>query len=194
MNLHLSTHSVADWESVIQEVFDSTLRRTSVKLGGQGRMVAIDEGMSGKRNKHSGRVMRGQWVVGGIDGTTGDTFLVPVAVRNRRTLIAVVRQWIRPGTTVITDNWATYQTLADYDFHHLTVNHSKNCVYPNRGAHTNTIERHWGKACTSIPKYGRRGDHFVEYPVEHMFKMKYPQLERLHSFFTEAAAMYPPKH
>lgn len=51
LNLHLSTHSVADWESVIQEVFDSTLRRTSVKLGGQGRMVAIDEGMSGKRKK-----------------------------------------------------------------------------------------------------------------------------------------------
>lgn len=82
-------------------MFESTLRRTSVKLG---RVVEVDAAKFGKHKNNKGYVIKGQWLVGGIDRTTGDTFLVSVAVRNRRTLIVVARKWIRPGITVTTDN------------------------------------------------------------------------------------------
>lgn len=118
---------MVDWASFIRDVFEFALRRTSVILRGLGRVVEIDEAKFGKRKNNNGRVIKEQWVVGGIDRITGDTFLVAVAVRNRRTLIAVVRKWIRSVATVVTDNWASYRTLSEYDFHHLSVNHSKNC-------------------------------------------------------------------
>ena len=39
-----------------------------------------------------------QWIFGGIDTTTKKCFLVPVAQRDRVTLIPIVQQFILPGT------------------------------------------------------------------------------------------------
>jgi hypothetical protein len=45
--------------------------------------------------------VKGQWMFGGVQRQSGKTFLVPVPDRTAGTLMAVISDWIEPGTTVI---------------------------------------------------------------------------------------------
>lgn len=154
INLHLSTRSVVDWASFFQNVFESEPCCTSMKLNSHGRVIEVLEAKLGKGKNSKGYAIKGQWVVVGIDWTKGDTVVVSVAVRNRQTLIVVVWKWVQPGTIVITDNWTVYQTLTIYDFHHLTVNHSKTFVDTNCGAHIYNWTPLVRGLCQIAPVYG----------------------------------------
>jgi hypothetical protein len=47
-------------------------------MGGEGKVVEIDESKFRKRKYHRGHYVKGQWVFGGIERGTGRTFLVAV--------------------------------------------------------------------------------------------------------------------
>ena len=63
----------------------------------------------GKYNK--GRKKVGVWVFGGVERGTKRCFLVPVPNRTRPTLLAIIKEWILPGTTIISDEWGAYKCL-----------------------------------------------------------------------------------
>ena len=80
--------------------------------------------------------------------------------------MAIIRDWIEPGTTVISDNWAAYRNLESEGFTHRTVNHSIHFVDPDTGAHTNTIESTWRAVKVFLGQYNRREDygyHLAQY-------------------------------
>jgi transposase-like protein len=82
-------------------------------------------------------------VFGGVEREPGETFLVPVPDRTADTLMTIIRDWIEPGTTVISDSWAAYRDVGAQGYTHRTVNHSIQFVNIHTGAHTNTIEGTW---------------------------------------------------
>jgi hypothetical protein len=53
-----------------------------------------------------------------------------------------MKQWIHPGTTIISDYWAFYSTVFE-GYQHKTANHSITFVDSITGAHTNTTESTW---------------------------------------------------
>ncbi|XP_046663007.1 uncharacterized protein LOC124355897 [Homalodisca vitripennis] len=169
----VSSNCVVDWYSFCREVYFHHISTTSKKIGGPLTVVEIDEAKFGKRKYNRGRNIQGQWVFGGIERQSRESFLVPVDQRDRDTLLDIIQQWVLPGTTIVSDCWRAYNCLGDEGFRHLTVNHSINFVDPNTGAHTNTIERHWREVRANIPRYGVRTDHFVGYLAEFLFKTKY---------------------
>jgi transposase-like protein len=120
-NLDVSNRTVVDWFSFVREVYLDHLLSTSVRLGGPGKIVEIDEAKFGKRKYNRGRRVKGNWVLGGIQRDTRQSFLVRVQDRTRRTLIREIRRAILPGTTIITDCWKSYSDLVNYGFTHLTV-------------------------------------------------------------------------
>ena len=63
-----------------------------------------------------------------------------------QTLLPIIRDYIRPGSTVCSDLSKAYNTLSDEGYEHLTVNHSLNFVDPETGAHTQKVERMWKDA------------------------------------------------
>lgn len=75
------------------------------KIGGPGKTVEIDESKFGRRKYHRGHRVEGQWVFGGIERESGRCFLVPVEDRSAETLVGVIKEWILPGTTIISDCW-----------------------------------------------------------------------------------------
>ena len=98
--------------------------------------------------------MDGIWVFGGIERESKECFFKCVADRAADTLIAIIKEYILPGTTVISDCWKAYSSLNNEGFSHLIVNHSVNFVDPATGAHTNTLENIWRALKKSLPKHG----------------------------------------
>ena len=52
------------------------------------------------------------YVLGGFECETKRIFIVSVANRNRETLLAAIKKWILPGTTVVSDRWEAYSNLS----------------------------------------------------------------------------------
>ncbi|GFV21207.1 DDE_Tnp_IS1595 domain-containing protein [Trichonephila clavipes] len=68
----------------------------------------------------------GQWVFGGVERGTRKMFLVAVHNRTKETLMGLIQEWIKPGTTIYSDCWKSYATLGQ---HILAYNHSQHSGY-----------------------------------------------------------------
>jgi transposase-like protein len=116
------------------------LAGSSQKIGGPNKIVEIDESKNGQRKYNRGHPFQGQCVFGGVERGSGRTFLVPVPDRTADTLTSIIREWVKPGMTVISDCWGASCDLDSLGYTHRTVNHSLYFVDPDTGDHTNTIE------------------------------------------------------
>ncbi len=166
----------------------------SVKLGGPGVIVEIDESKFGKRKYHRGHHVEGQWVFGGYERGTGRTFMVPVEDRSTDTLLPVIKEWILPGTTIYSDCWRAYNCLDTEGFQHLTVNHSLHFKDPETGTHTNAIESSWRAAKIITTSSSRRKAHIPGNLARYMFNKRCQQLnlDRTEEFFRLAGKLYNP--
>ncbi|CAI6355836.1 unnamed protein product [Macrosiphum euphorbiae] len=140
-----------------------------VKLGGCGRTVEIDESKFGRRKHHRGHRVEGQWVFGGYERETGNCFMIPVENRTAETLLVIIKDWIKPGTTIISDCWRAYNTLNNEGYQHLTVNHSLHFKDPETGVHSNTIESSWRHSKASMSNYCRKKAFYAGYLAKFMF-------------------------
>lgn len=150
-------------------------------LGGEGKIVEIDESKFGRRKFNKGHRVEGQWVFGGLERGSGKVFMVPVESRDRNTLTGIIKQWIAPGTTIMSDCWKAYNNLGEENYEHLKVNHRLNFVDHKTGAHTNGIESTWRHAKNFLPNYNRRKKNFPGYLSHYMF-LKYCKSENVDPF------------
>jgi len=67
--------------------------------------MEIDESKFCRRKYHRGHRVEGQWIFGGIERESGLCFLVPVERRDKGTLLSLIKDWILPGTRIISDCW-----------------------------------------------------------------------------------------
>jgi transposase-like protein len=111
--------------------------------------VEVDETiMGGKdKNKHA-HLRRGNWgpmvgkvAVVGLLERHGEVRARMVPTRSGPILKAEIHRQVAPGTTVYTDQFASYRGLQADDYVHEVINHSEEYV---RGhVHTNGIENFW---------------------------------------------------
>ena len=89
---------------------------TTLKIGGPGRIVEIDEAKFGKRKYQRGRIVRGSWVLGGVERHSNKCFLAicPFNRRSEAALLPIIQHYVAPGTTVITDRWKAYVNLQNH--------------------------------------------------------------------------------
>jgi transposase-like protein len=80
------------------------------------------------------------WVFGAYDVTTKKGFLITVPDRTKETLMAVIKTRIRPGSIVVSNLWAAYNTISYEGYEHLTFNHKYNYVVSRTYAKTNHVE------------------------------------------------------
>lgn len=188
----ISSKTTVDWFSFYREVLVHHMECAS-KLGGPGVIVEIDEAKFGRRKYNRGKRVDGQWVFGGIERESKRLFVIPVERRDKPTLLALIKKWIHPGSTIHSDCWKSYDCLAEEGYLHHTVNHSENFINPVDGTHTNNIERVWRDIRFTIPRFGVSKDHFPGYLAEFLFKREFRKKEeRMHHFFIAAANLYPP--
>ncbi|GFV61756.1 putative transposase-like protein [Trichonephila clavipes] len=102
---------MADWRRVVHEVILDYVEENSQQIGGKDGIVEIDESKFGKRIYNRGHLVEGQWVFGGVERGTGKMFLVAVHNRTKETLMGLIQEWIKPGTTIYSDCWKSCATL-----------------------------------------------------------------------------------
>lgn len=149
----------------------------NVKVGGPGHTVEIDETLVAKRKYNRGHLVKEQWVFGGYDVEDKVGFLVAVPKRDKKTLESVIKNYILPGTTVVSDMWRAYNGIphiSNYEFRHLTVNHKEHFTDPITGATTNHIEAMWSAfKRRRITNFGRNRDLLNSHLCKFMWRQRY---------------------
>ena len=178
-----------DWCNFAREVCATILENNTEAIGGEGKIVKIDESKFGKRKYHRGRRVDGVWVFGGIERGSRKCFLVTVEDRTADTLIPIIKQYILPGTKII--GWKSYSALSEEGYIHGTVNHSVEFVNSD---HTQTIESTWRAVKWSLPRSGTVKGMYNSYFAEFLFRRKYLQDSdnRFIAFLNEAKNVYKP--
>jgi IS1 family transposase len=142
----INKNTTVFWCNKIREMMANfVLKKADVSIGGEGKIVEIDESCF-TRNKHNkGRKFPLQWVFGGIERGSKKVFLVKVEKRDRDTLMALIKKHIKIGTRIISDEWPAYNQIKDIPgYTHSTVNHSEGYVdKEDKIVHTQTIESTW---------------------------------------------------
>jgi transposase-like protein len=155
------------------------------KLGSDGGPVEVDETFVGGKvkNMHVSKRPKGSGHTEKMSGSQGKAIVMGMLDRDtrqvraqvipnvkRETLQNEILARIEKKSTVYTDKWGGYRSLAEKEFVHETVNHIEEYV---RGqVHTNGIENFW-----SLFKRGLRGTyvavepfHLDAYVTEQVFR------------------------
>ncbi|KAG0433571.1 hypothetical protein HPB47_019794 [Ixodes persulcatus] len=161
----LSNNTIVAWTWYFRDTcfswIDEGLTTLRPRIGGAGKVV--------ERKYHQGRLVPGQRILGMIElqtGTAGDRRrggpvcleTIPNNCCNTATLIPLTQRHVVPGTTIVSDQWAVYNSLPAHQFNHLMVNNSLYFVDPQAWANTQTIESQW-RAFKCHPSQGRGNLH-----------------------------------
>lgn len=119
-------------------------------------VVEIDESAFKLKKKLGATRAAEKWVFGLYERERKLVYMEIVKNRLATTLVPIIQKICEPGTTIISDQWASYNKLPDYGFPHYTVDHSRFFVNPHsREIHTQDIEISWGWAKYEIRRQNR---------------------------------------
>ncbi|XP_055948314.1 uncharacterized protein LOC129981488 [Argiope bruennichi] len=188
-----SSKTVCDYRSYCREVCVVEMIESSMKVGGSGVTVEVDESKFGKRKFNRGKRVEGKWVFGGVERETGKCFMKVVDDRTTDSLLSVINEYILPGSIIISDCWKSYDCLSNEGFVHLKVNHSVNFKDPDTGAHTNTIEGTWGAVKRAIPA-SKAKTQLDYYLAEYVWRKKNRHMcNKFMAFVDSIIRIYPPQ-
>ena len=186
-----SEHTVVDWFNFHSAQYFLDHPST---IGGLGKVVEIDESKFGRRKYNRGRYRDGHWVFGGVERGSGECFMVEVQQRSAAVLLPLIQQYIRPSTTVMSDEWRAYSQISTLGMQHETVNHSLHFVDPLSGAHTQTIECTWSQAKRMMRKKGvmaTSADLFPTYLQEYLWRKKFKDEDYFVKILEHIKEQYP---
>ena len=163
----------ASYKKKLQKTVDQTLDRLvasgSMKLGGPGKVVEVDECKLYTPKYHRGHPQTSSdvWVVGLLerDKTGGrKSALVLTTDRSASFLIPFINEWVREESILISDFWKGYSKELEKRYVRPKINHSiefaRNEVVNGveMSVNTNHIEREWREvrkvfACKSLEVY-----------------------------------------
>jgi hypothetical protein len=170
------------------------VKGSSQRIGGPNKTVEIDESKFGWNKHGKGE----QWVFGGVERESGKSFLVPVQDRTADTLRAVTSEWVKPGTTVISDCSVASRGLEAYGYTHETVQRTIGFVNEQTGAHINTIQITWRHVKAYLNAYNRKKDYnygLAQYMFNAMCRAEnVDQFTKFIHIVSNRDWSYPPSH
>lgn len=155
--LSVSRSLLMKFENFLSQKLHLYFITNPVQLGGVNRICQIDESMLNfKVKSHVGRGPREKiWCFGIVDTTYSPSIGYVCIVPNRTagTLIPIIQRVVRPGTTIISDEWPAYRNIeAITGLRSYTICHKENFVCPQTGNHTQNVESYWNKLKIIIKK------------------------------------------
>ncbi|GFY08770.1 mitotic-spindle organizing protein 2A [Trichonephila clavipes] len=110
--------------------------------------------------------------------------------------LCVIKEWVLPGSTIVSDCWKAYKCLSDEGFKHLEVNHSVCFKDPDTGAHTNSIEGTWSAIKRFLCNHTSHAEGmFDHYLAEYLWRRSRDHSlsdETFQNFLKAVVTLYPP--
>ncbi|OON21390.1 hypothetical protein X801_02715, partial [Opisthorchis viverrini] len=154
-----SIQDTNDWLYCIREVCRETNSELKERIGGVQqdgdasnyyRVVEVDECMftCWLEDPLVGPTVKEIWLIGGVERGTERTFLARCPHNNRDafSLVPVIREYVKPGTAVITDDWEGYSPLSQLPegYLHYVTDRTRGARESEQGAvHIQTVIGHW---------------------------------------------------
>ncbi|ETW92248.1 MAG: hypothetical protein ETSY1_44485 [Candidatus Entotheonella factor] len=116
--------------------------------------------------------------------------------RSAATLLPIMQQHLRSGTTVHSDEWAAYNRVQQLTpvTQHAVVNHSLHFVDPTTGVHTQNVESYWNRVKTKFKRMkGVQKDMLDSYLDEFMWRERHGRTAStaLASLYRDISLRYP---
>ena len=177
-NIDVSERVAIDAYHLLRDICSWKLCQLTIKLGGPGMTVQIDESLfKHKRKYHRGTGPQTEkWVFGIVDISHQPAlgYMELVDRRDAATLLPIIQNHVLPGSTIHSDEWRAYSSLSSQGFTHRTANHSLNFVDPVTGTHTQHVESYWCCAKSKLKKMHGTSDKLLpSYLDEFMWKERY---------------------
>lgn len=119
-------------------------RKNSKLIGGDGKVVEIDESALSKRKYNIGRGLEQVWVVGGICRITKECFFEITKKKDSATLDKIILDNVKEYSVIITDEWKGYCNVKAHNYAHFTVKHKTEFLCKEmKEVHTQNIENQW---------------------------------------------------
>ena len=166
--------------------------------------VECDEAYIGgsEKNKHEskktegtqGRSLKTKTPVFGMAQRNGKVVAMKTKDNKSRTLMSIIKQFVKEGSRIYTDEYIGYRSLVESEYSHSVVNHGAK-QFVDGDSHTNTIEGFWAQLKRSI--FGIY--HFVSaaylqrYVDEAVFRYnsrKQSESERFQSMFKRSIGIF----
>lgn len=78
-DMQISSKIYCDWATFTREVLEYwALKNSAPMIGGRNKIVEIDEAKFGRRKYHKGRIIDGQWLLGGFERESKTFFIEAV--------------------------------------------------------------------------------------------------------------------
>ncbi|KAJ8945557.1 hypothetical protein NQ318_020404 [Aromia moschata] len=110
----ISSETIHFWHRFCREMvvdWFSNMQGELEMLGGPDCDAQLHESLFGHRKYERGRVLEGHCVLGIIEDGKEDVRMVVVDKRDAATLIPIIKNHVKPGTTIHTDSWKAYDGL-----------------------------------------------------------------------------------
>jgi transposase-like protein len=121
-------------------VLSGTVEMDEMYLGGR----ETNKHESKKTAKTQGRSTKTKTPIFGMVERDGNVVAMKVENTQGSTLMPIVNQFVKEGTTTYTDELSAYNKLTANGYNHFLVNHGKREFVRVNDIHTNSIEGFWG--------------------------------------------------
>lgn len=120
--------------------------RNHPKLGGNNKIVEVNETHLVSRRDSRGRILTGEryWILGVFCRETKEIRLMVSRNRNAAICTRFICDNVERDSVVISDEWRGYSRLTDFGFSHYRICHKRHFVDPEHPwIHTQNIENKW---------------------------------------------------
>lgn len=116
------------------------------RVGGHFHTVECDETLVGGKADGMGKgYIANKTMVMGMLERGGEVSTHIIKTANRETLHSLIKEHVRPGSTINTDEAYGYRGLSEYGYRHVTVNHGIGEYARKDGAGVNAMESFWSQ-------------------------------------------------
>ena len=157
----------------IPEVFSGTVEIDEAYIGGQWK--------NKRKGQKTIKAKRGRGTqktpVFGILCRNGKVWAEVVPDTEAKTLLPLVNQRVRRGSTVCSDTWKSYTGIAAKGYVHRIVQHGKQEYSDGKGNHINGLEGFWGYLKRRLAaKGGIRRERLPLYLAEYVWRYNHRSL------------------
>lgn len=151
----------------IPEVFSGTVEIDETYIGGQWKNKRKSQkAIKSKRGRGTQKTP-----VFGILCRSGKVWAEVVPDTEAKTLLPLVNQRVRRGSTVCSDTWKSYTGIAAKGYVHRIVQHGKQEYSDGKGNHINGLEGFWGYLKRRLAaKGGIRRERLPLYLAEYVWR------------------------